>query len=119
MSSTRTIEITVQNDTGLVLSLSSKNLKHGKWLREPEGTIGIGRSDVWKAGNREGALIGTTGTVEYKGGNDTFKIHFDHPFGSGKTVVDHSATGEYSSKLENDNLQHHHCSCTIDFYKQG
>jgi len=118
MSSTRTIEITVQNSTGVDLSLNEHSLKHGKWLHNPDGTIGAGRSNTWKAGNREGALVGTTGKVVYAGGGGVFTIEFDHPYGSGKTVVGHSATGHFSSKLENDNLQHHHCSCTIEFYRQ-
>ena len=115
--STRKITITVQNNTGCILSLSHHKLEHGKWLTSPSENIADKASDIWEAGNKDGALIGTTGTVTYTGGDATFKIDFDHPYGSSDTVVKHSATGNFDSKLDNDNLQHHDASCTIQFYK--
>ncbi|MFD3157024.1 aegerolysin family protein [Haloimpatiens sp. FM7330] len=115
--SSRTIEITIQNDTGKILSMSSKKLQHGKWLKEPSKNIGEGQSCIIKAGNRDGALIGTTGNFSYSNENGKFELDFDKPFGSSKTVVNHNASGPYESRLENDNLQHHHSTCTINFYK--
>jgi len=117
MASSRTIEITVQNDTGVELSLTKDEVGPGKWLNEPNKNIGIGRSDRWKAGNKEWAWIGVAGKVTYQGGNAEFTIKFDHPIGWGKTTVDDNATGEYDSKQENVNLQQHHATCTIMFYR--
>jgi len=116
--SSRTIAIVVQNDTDLLLNLTKKDLTHGKWINEPDKSIISSSADSWEAGNKDGALIGTAGTVVYTNGAYEFKIEFDHPLGPSATVVSHSANGQYSSKLENDNLQHHHCSCTICFYKK-
>ncbi len=115
--STRTITITIQNDTGNILYLENENLEHGKWINEPVQNIGTGASCVIKAGNRDGALIGTTGKFTYKNQDGMCMVSFDKPYGSSKTVVEHNASGPYDSKLENDNLQHHDSSCTIAFYK--
>ncbi|ACT92078.1 hypothetical protein Dfer_0818 [Dyadobacter fermentans DSM 18053] len=74
--------MTVNNNTGKVLTLKSKNAEHGKFTTDPPSKIES--SGSWACSTRSGGTVGPEGTVVYEtdGGSTTIEFYFNHPFGS-------------------------------------
>jgi len=78
----RSVKMTVNNNTGKVLKLKSKNAAHGKFTSDPPATIEA--SGSWACETRVGGTYGPEGTVIYEadGGEVTVEFYYNHPFGS-------------------------------------
>lgn len=116
--SNRTLTATIINDLDDTLVVTAKSLDHGKWILDPQN-VTDNSTQKWEAGNRDGATLGTKGSVKYAYDDVTFEIRFDKPFGSGKTTVDLvSSSSAYTIVMTKDDLQHHESTCTISISKR-
>jgi len=115
----RPITITVQNDTHEKLQGGTSGLDHGKWDSSPATDIADGAGITFKATNNSGGP-GPEGQVTWTGAvsKEDYQIKFVHPYTANPTVVTATTPGEFSYKLQNEQLQHHEASCTIEFYKK-
>lgn len=87
----RSYWVRVYNYTGLELTLTSKELKHGIWSNNggatPPDTIHEGQKVEWGS-ESDGAFTGTEGDAVYSSPAGEFTIYWDNPYmGSDQTAV--------------------------------
>ncbi|MFB2121651.1 hypothetical protein [Parapedobacter sp. 2B3] len=78
----RDVKMTVNNNTGKVLRLKSKDPKHGKFTSSPPEIIE--GSGSWTCTSKSAGLYGPEGTVTYETDdrNTTVEFYYNHPMGS-------------------------------------
>lgn len=81
----RKVKMTVNNNTGKVLTLKPSTPKHGKFTTDPPGTIES--SGSWVCTTRTGGIFGPEGTVIYQtdGGKITIEFYYNHPMNHSKS----------------------------------
>jgi hypothetical protein len=116
--SSRTIEFTVDNQTGQKLVLDGLAFNHGKVIVAPTD-IDSATKCVFKVGNKDWAWIGVEGTVSWKGADDlgAFSIYFFKPISTGPTKIDPACPEAYKHETEGD-PSGHHSQVTVTFSKR-
>lgn len=71
---------TIINNTSSNMTMKSDDLKHGKWMTEPPGSLSPNTSSNFFAEGRTATLLGVEGTIVYQTEDGTeFSLYFSVP----------------------------------------
>lgn len=120
----RPIYITIVNKTGQTVTVADFWHNHGRQPNIDSGSAQIsnGQQSVIYARESSGAMIGPQGGFNIYLGSPSsspteypnFQWRYNHPYGSGKTSVDHVSPSGHSVVCTHDSLQHHTSKATYE-----
>lgn len=98
----RVIEVSLINNSGLVLNINDTKLKHGRYTEEPNKLIEPGQSLTFKATKQTGAAYGVTGSFNIAAeGGGLYVFDFNNPYsGDNHASLVYNDTVNLSSHIE-------------------
>jgi len=109
---TRQVKVTVNNHSKNGLTVSKKQLAHGKWLVEPH-KIEANQTGHFEAEKTTGAPIGVQGLVQYDTGHASFTIRFQKPLGTDESYIEVNDSGA-GAKLRDEERSKEIISAIVD-----